>query len=253
MLRLVVLDEDAGAAVSLGVDLGGEERGAIAHASSLLHVVRHDDDRVALLDLLHQLLDASRRDRVERRAGLVHENRLWLDGDRAGDAQALLLTTRHAERGVLEAVLDLVPERRAPQALLDDVVELALLLDAVHPRTERDVVVDALRERVRLLEHHADVTAHLARRHARRVQVGAVVADRTDDPGAGDEVVHAVEAPQDRRLTAPRRPDERSDLALAHVERDLPHRAKRAVVHLEVVDFERPWAGRRPPAPARSL
>ncbi len=37
-------------------------------------------------------------DRVERRAGLVHQEHLGLDGDRAGDAQPLLLAARQAER-----------------------------------------------------------------------------------------------------------------------------------------------------------
>ena len=43
------------------------------------------------LEVLHQVLDAGRRDRVEGRARLVHQDDLRLDGDRAGDAQPLLL------------------------------------------------------------------------------------------------------------------------------------------------------------------
>ena len=60
-------------------------------ASGLLHVVGHDDDRVFALDLLHQVLDLRGGDRVQRRARLVHQQHLGLDGDGAGDAQALLL------------------------------------------------------------------------------------------------------------------------------------------------------------------
>ena len=82
----------------------------------------------SVLDLLHQVLDAGGRDRVERRARLVHQDHLGLDGDRAGDAQALLLAARQAERRALQPVLHLVPQRGAPQRLLDDAVELALLL-----------------------------------------------------------------------------------------------------------------------------
>src|SRR5687768_9005069 len=96
LLGGVVLDEPARATVALGRHLGREERGAVADAGRLLHVVGHDDDRVPVLDLLHQLLDARGRDRVERRARLVHEDHLGLDGERAGDAEALLLTARHA-------------------------------------------------------------------------------------------------------------------------------------------------------------
>ena len=44
-----------------------------------------------------------------------------------------------------------------------------------HARAEGDVVVDRLRERVRLLEDHADPAAHLDRVDVGRVQVLAVV------------------------------------------------------------------------------
>src|SRR4051794_16335663 len=67
------------------------ERRAVGHARGLLHVVRDDDDRVALLELRDQLLDLQRRDRVECGGRLVHQHDLWLDGDRARDAQTLLL------------------------------------------------------------------------------------------------------------------------------------------------------------------
>ena len=82
--------------------------------------------RVLRLQVLHQLLDLGRGDRVERRAGLVEQDHLRLDGDRAGDAEALLLAAGQAERAVVQPVLDLVPQRGAAQALLDDLVEVAL-------------------------------------------------------------------------------------------------------------------------------
>ena len=53
-----------------------------------------------------------------------------------------------------------VPQRRL-RAPLDTLVEV--LLQPEHARAEDDVVVDRLRERVRLLEHHPDPPAHLDR------------------------------------------------------------------------------------------
>ena len=58
--------------------------------------------------------------------GLVHQDHVGLDGDRAGDAEPLLLAAGEAERVVLESVLDLVPERRAAQRALDALVEALL-------------------------------------------------------------------------------------------------------------------------------
>ena len=131
-----------------------EEACAVGHARGLLHVVRDDHDRVAVLELVHEVLDLQRGDRVERRGRLVEQQHLGLDRERARDAEALLLTAREAERALLEAVLDLIPERRLAQRLLDALVEVVL-----HPEVARapgDVVVDRLGERVRLLEDHAD-------------------------------------------------------------------------------------------------
>ena len=59
-----------------------------------------------------------------------------------------------------------------PQRLLDSLGHVAL--EAVEPQAEGDVVEDAHRERVRLLEHHADVAAHGDRIDAPLVDVLAV-------------------------------------------------------------------------------
>ena len=125
------------------------------------------------LERVDQVLDRGCRDRVERRGGLVEQHHIGLDRDRAGDAEALLLPAGEAERARLQAILDLVPERRAAQRALDSSVEVGL-----HPevlRGPRDVVVDRLRERVRLLEDHADPAADLDAVRLRVVQVMTVI------------------------------------------------------------------------------
>src|SRR5918998_745426 len=66
-----VLDHVTGAVLGLGVKLDREEGGHLGDARGLLHVVGDDHDRVELLELEHEVLDARRRDRVQGRAGLV--------------------------------------------------------------------------------------------------------------------------------------------------------------------------------------
>src|SRR3954470_5324137 len=105
LLRRRVLDELA----------EEHERRRVRDARGLLHVVGDDHDRVALLEVLDQVLDLQRRDRVQRRARLVHEDDVGLDGDRARDAEALLLAARQADAGLVEAVLDLFPQARADE------------------------------------------------------------------------------------------------------------------------------------------
>src|SRR3546814_8696171 len=81
---------------------------------------------LAALQSVDQLLDPRGRDRIERRARLVHQDDLRIDRDRAGDAQPLLLPARQRGAAVMEAILDLVPQPRLAQRLFDGGVELRL-------------------------------------------------------------------------------------------------------------------------------
>src|SRR5690242_18835217 len=111
------------------------------------------------LELVDELLDALGRDWVERGCGLVEEQDLGLDRDRARDAEALLLTAREAEPALLELVLDLVPERGTAERRFDALVQLCRRQFLVELDAEGDIVVDRHGERRRLLEHHADLGA----------------------------------------------------------------------------------------------
>src|SRR6185437_14292293 len=68
-----------------------EEAGVLAHTRGLLQIMRDDHDSIRLLELLDQFLDLECGDRVERGAWLIHQDNLWLDRQRARDAEALLL------------------------------------------------------------------------------------------------------------------------------------------------------------------
>ena len=198
--------------------------------------MRDDDDRVGLLELVHEVLDPRRRDRVERGRGLVHEDDVGLDREAAGDAEALLLSSREAQRAGLEPVLDLVPERRLLKRAFDAPVEI--VLPAEDARAEGDVVVDRLRKRVRLLEDHADALADFDRVDLRPVEVEAVVEELAVHLRSGDEVVHAVEAADERALAAARGADHRRHLVRRDVERDAADGGLAAVRDLEVAHLE---------------
>ena len=114
-------------------------------------------------------------------------------------------------------------------------------------RAEGDVVVDRLRERVRLLEDHADELADLDRVDLRAVEVEAVVEELALHLGSGDEVVHAVEAADERALAAARGPDHRRHLVRGDVEREAANGRLAAVRDLEVPYLEDGLAAPRVP------
>ena len=117
--------------------------------------MRHHDHGVAFLQGVDQLFDLRGGNRVERTGGLIHQEHLGAHRKRTSDAQTLLLTSRKTKRALLEAILHLFPQRRIAQRLLDDLVQFIAPLDAMRARSERDVVIDAHRKRIRLLEDHA--------------------------------------------------------------------------------------------------
>src|SRR6187455_3234603 len=101
-----------------------EVRSALRNPRGLLHGMGHDHDRVALAQFLHEIFDASGGDRIERRTGLVHEDDFRIDGNRACDAQALLLAARERGARRLQPVFHLFPQSGALQRTVHDLVEL---------------------------------------------------------------------------------------------------------------------------------
>ena len=204
---------------------------------------------IVYLDLISCIRSSIRAggDRVERRARLVHEHDVRLDGERAGDAQPLRLAAGQAQAGLVQPVLDLVPQRGLAQRALDDLVQPGLAADAVDARPVGDVVVDRLRERVRLLEDHADAPPDGDRGDVRGVQARPAVADVALDAGARDQVVHPVQGAQHGGLAAPGRADERGDLVLVDGQRDVGDGPEGAVVDGDLRPRRRPVGV--PPAP----
>jgi hypothetical protein len=197
-----------------------EERRVAGDPGRLLHVVSDDHDGVPLLELVNELFDADGGDRVEGRAGLVHQQHLGLEGERAGDAESLLLAAGQAGARAVEDVLDLFPQRGLPERLLDPAVRV-VDLRLGEPQTGEDVVANRRHgKRIGLLEHHADPATQAHRVHGGRVDVGAVEQDATFHARARGHLVHTIEAPHERRFAAARRADDGSHAPLDDRQRD---------------------------------
>src|SRR5271165_3660591 len=221
--RVVGIREDLLGGPDLDERAVEHEGRAIGHAGGLLHVVGHDHDRHSVLELVDQLLDLERGHRVERRGRLVHQDHLRLDRERAGDAEALLLATRQRHPGLVEALADLLPQPRRAERRLDTLVHVAVAARA-QAQARRDVLVDRhRREGVRFLEDHPDRAADRDDVDRGVVDVDVLEHHLALGAGAGDLLVHAVDAAYERRLAGARRPDDRGDLVGGEVEVDPLH------------------------------
>ena len=209
-----------------------EERRIVRDAAGLLHIVRDHDDRVIFFELEREFFDSGRGDGIEGRGGFVHQEDFGAGREGAGDAEALLLTAGDAERGFLQAVLHLIPKRRAAEAFFHNLVERALLRDALEARAVGDIVVNAFRKRIRLLEDHADGAAERDGIDI-LVHIDAGEPNVARDAAAGDEIIHAIQRAQKRGFPAARRADERRDSVSFDIQGNI---LQRLVVAVEKVD-----------------
>src|SRR5690606_40621395 len=105
--------------------------------------------------------------------------------------------------------------------------------------------VDRLGERVRLLEDHADAAPDLDGVHVRAVRVHVVEQDLAFDARGRHQVVHAVQAAEQRALAAARRADEGDDAPRRDPDRDLAHGGRAVVGHAQSARLQCRLAGRR--------
>src|SRR5262249_31451062 len=106
------------------------------------------------------------------------------------------------------------------------------------------------RKRVRLLEHHADAPPHLDGIDTRAVNVLPLLQHRADDARAGNHLVHAVQATDERRLATPRWADDSGDRARRHGKVDVTQHVPRAEPGIELRDGD-PVGHRHLTAPTR--
>ena len=188
----------------------------------------HRGDRELVHESAQRLLDPGTRALVERGGGLVEQQHLGLERERAGEHHPLLLADRQPLGGP-RAVGGVEPGE--PQRALD-VGALAAQRGPV-----ADVVLDRPGERRGELGDEAD-----ARAQAQDVEVAEVIAAEADDALIG--VGEPVEQPQQRRLARARRPEQRGRAGLER-ERDAVEDAPPAARRGDAVELEERGLARR--------
>src|SRR6266849_7090291 len=171
---------------------GEQEGGEVADARGLLHVVGNGHDGAEILQLHEQLLDFRGADGIERGARLIEKQDFGLDGESAGNAQALLLAAGKFIGGLVEMVFDFVPEGGVAQALFDGLGDRGFR--AVDAQAIGNILENGLGERVGALENHTDTAT--IRSDVLHKDVLAVEQNFTLEARAADGFVHAVEGAQ---------------------------------------------------------
>ena len=122
----------------------------------LLHAVGDDHDREVFFQLEDEVFDSRGRDRIQRRARLIHQEDFRFIDDGPRDAQPLLLAAGQTKRGIVQPVLHLVPQGRSAKTELDGLIQLEAVSDPTDAQRINDILVDGFGERIRFLENHAD-------------------------------------------------------------------------------------------------
>src|SRR5665213_767648 len=229
----VDLDQLAGAALT-----HEHEGGDIADPGSLLHVVGHDDDCHLIAEFPHQLLDSERRNGVEGGRGLVHEDDLRFDGQAARQTQTLLLAAGETKRGTLQSVLDLLPQAGALEGALHRLFEVAAAAPPLQTEAVGDVVEDRHGKGIGSLEEHADTTTQSDHPGWVGRSGHALEKNLAARPVAGDQVVHAVDGPEQRALATAAGADDCRDPTLGGGQVDLAERLEVAVPRVETTRLD---------------
>lgn len=175
------------------------EAGVVCRALGLLHIVRHDNNGKVFSQLQDQLLDFGGADRVERRAGLIHQDYLGFYRDSAGYAEPLLLPARKSKRTTVEATAQFVPEVTILQGRFHSGAEFAIASgNTIDLQAVGYIAENGFGEWVWPLEYHADFAPDRHRIGPAVEYALTVQGDITRKFGRRCEVVHAVHGSQQR-------------------------------------------------------
>ncbi|RMP66076.1 hypothetical protein ALQ18_05178 [Pseudomonas marginalis pv. marginalis] len=159
--RVLGVQEHVGHRALLDDDAGVHHRHVVADAADHVHFMgdQHDGQLQLAVDLGQQLQHRRGGLRVEGAGGFVAQQDFWLGRQGAGDADALLLTTRQLRR----VFFGVVGQANAGEQLSHTQVDVLARQFAGQRQWQRHVVGNGLGgEQVEVLEDHPDLLAETA-------------------------------------------------------------------------------------------
>jgi hypothetical protein len=146
-----------------------------------------------------QFLDFSRGDRIERRTGLIHQDHFRLHGERARDAEPLLLTTRKTGAWLVQIVLDFVPKSSHAQRFFQPFIEKFLIAHPIQSQANDDIFANRHGwKRIRFLEDHTNSASNNCGINGFGIKILAMKKDRPIHSRFWHQFVHPIEGPKKR-------------------------------------------------------
>ena len=196
----------------------------------------HDDDGVVALELGDQFLDLPGRDRVQRRARLIEQQHLGLDGDAARNAQPLLLPARETGAALGQLVFNLAPQGRLAQGPLNAFLQVGGVERFKQLHAESNIVKNRHRKRRWLLEHHADLGPQQRHILFAGQQILAIEQNFTFSALLRIELEHPIENTQQSRFATAGRANEGGHFVFGNLQADISERVELAIKEVQILD-----------------
>ena len=156
---------------------------------------------------MDQLLHLSRRNRVECRRRLIHQQYRRRDSHRTGDTKPLLLSAGQRISRLLQLIFHLIPKSRSFQRFLHTMANESIVFYSINTKSVSYILEYTFRKRIRTLEHHSYILAEFVHFHPFRIYIMSVDTDFSLQTGSRNQIIHPVEKPEESRLTATGRSD----------------------------------------------
>src|SRR5450755_1814915 len=197
-----------------------QKTGHIRQARGLLKIVRRDHERAFAAQSQKEVFERLRRDGIQRRAGVVQQERLRFERYRPGDAHAL----SHFERqiaGLTAGLLPvLLPQHDASHRAFVRVFESASVPHSHSSQTEHDIFKDGHRQHRGAREHEPHPAPDPADVDGVSQELLAIHLDAAGDAPGRVEVEHATHRSQEDGLARARGADNRKRSGRRQCERN---------------------------------
>ena len=175
------------------------------------------DNGVIFLQLQCQVFYFGCGDRVQCGSRLIHQKHIRLHCQCSRNAETLLLSTGHSQCALFQTILYFIPDGCSAQRLLNDIIKLGFIMNAVGSRPIGNIVIDAHRKWIRLLEYHSHPFSQQVYIYI-FIDIHTVQSDLPGDLTSFYQIIHTIQGFQQSGFSASGRSDERCDLFLRKIQ-----------------------------------